>query len=323
MKKQNMLMLLAVVLILLPLVLSHETSQAHDEGIPANLQKLSDYNAEQAQYYFRSLTFLVAFLVGIIGILSPCSLAILPSYFAITFEEKKNLAKMTFIFFLGFAPVFIFFGMFAAFLGKTIAIFQQGNNILVGISGAFILLFGFMTIFGKGFSGVQIHKKVKGNAPGIFLFGMFFAIGFTACVGPALFGILLIAGTLQNYWYAVFLMFFYSLGLFSTLFIVSFFFDKYNFAGYMSKLNQKAGFSITNMVSGILLIGIGITFLFYGGTSFLTGKLGLGDFTVKIYNLMDNIIASNFSNYLGAILLILFGIFLWKILSGKTAGGGR
>lgn len=300
-------------------IAGHETGQEHEEEIPSNLQKLEDYNDAQAQFYFKNLSFLVAFLVGIIGILSPCSLAILPSFFAYTFEEKKNLAKMTFVFFLGFAPVFIALGILAAFLGKTIAVFQQSNSLLVIISGIFIILFGLMALFGKGFSGVKITKKIKGNTLGIFLFGVFFAIGFTACVGPALFGILLIAGTLQSYWYAAFLMLFYSLGLFFTLFLIAFLFDKYNFAKAMSKVNKKLGFSITNVISGVLLILIGTIFLIYRGTSVVVGNLGLGGFTVKIYSLMDNVIAYGFSNLIGGVLLLIFLIFLWKILFKKKS----
>lgn len=314
-------LVLMIFLVVSPLVLAHEADQEHEEALPANLQKLNNYNSEQAQFYLKNLSFLVAFLVGIIGILSPCSLAILPSFFAYTFEEKKNLAKMTLIFFLGFAPVFITLGMIAAFLGKTIAVFQQGNGLLVGISGAFILLLGVMTLFGKGFSGIKITKRIKGNSLGVFLFGIFFAIGFTACMGPALFGILLIAGTLQSYWYAAFLMFFYSLGLFTTLFLAAFFFDKYNFAKAMSRINRRVGFSITNLIGGILLIVIGGVFLFYRGTSRVTSILGLGSFTMKIYSLMDRVIAWKFANIIGGILLLLLVMFLWKVLFGKMLRG--
>jgi hypothetical protein len=133
-------------------------------------------------------------------------------------------------------------------------------------------------------------------------------------MGPALFGILLIAGTLQSYWYASFLMLFYSLGLFSTLFLVAFFFDKYDFPGAMNKINSKLGFSLTGIISGLLLISIGGLFIFYGGTSIVTGSMGLGNFTAEIYSLMDTIIAYKFSDVIGGFLLIGFLFFLWKVL---------
>ena len=319
MKPQKFAPILFVVfLFLISLSSPHQGAGPHQES-PSNIQKVADYNTSQANYYFQKLSILVAFLVGIIGILSPCSLAILPTFFAYTFEEKRNLAKMTLIFFLGFAPVFIGLGMLAAFLGKTIAGFQSSNGLLVSVSGIFIIVLGVMTLFGKGFSGLKINKKIKGSVLGIFLFGVFFAVGFTACVGPALFGILLIAGTLQSYAYASVLMLSYSLGLFSTLFLVSFFFDKFNFAGYLSKLNKKIGFSLTNVIAGLLLILIGGIFLIYNGTSIVTGNLGLGEFTVKIYSIMESVIEWKYSNLLGAVLLFAFLFFIWKkILGGKN-----
>ena len=71
---------------------------AHDgknhTEIPPGLQSVIDYNQSQAEFYFANLGFLVAFLVGVIAILTPCSIAILPSFFAYTFKEKKELVKM-------------------------------------------------------------------------------------------------------------------------------------------------------------------------------------------------------------------------------------
>ena len=107
--------------------------------LPANIQKVEDYNNQQAAFYLKNLSFLVAFLVGAISILSPCSFALLPPFFAYTFKEKRQLVKMTLAFFLGFAPVFIIMGLTASFLGKTMGIFQQSNKYLVILSGFLII----------------------------------------------------------------------------------------------------------------------------------------------------------------------------------------
>src|SRR3989344_5796441 len=129
------------ILFLLGSVMAHD-GKNHTE-IPPGLQSVIDYNQSQAEFYFANLGFLVAFLVGVVAILTPCSIAILPSFFAYTFKEKNQLVKMTLLFFLGFAPVFIIMGLVVTLFGKTLALFQD-ENILVMISGFVLLLFGVM-----------------------------------------------------------------------------------------------------------------------------------------------------------------------------------
>ncbi len=314
--KTNKLSIIFILLILvIPLLLAH-ASEEPDHDLPDNIQKLIEYKHEQADFYLRNLSFVIAFLAGILGILTPCSLAILPAFFAYSFEGKKEITKMTSIFFLGFAPVFIVFGLLATLLGKTLAVFQQANKTLVIIAGIFLIVFGLMILFGKGFSGIKFKKKTKKTPLGIFLFGIFFAIGFTACMGPILVGILLIAGTLQNYVYAGILMIFYSLGLFVPLFLISMTFDKFNFTKKINNMNKKIGFPISELIAGILLLAMGILFIIFGGTTFLN-FLGLGDVTVFIYSLQEKLVDLKFINYFGFIILAVFGFLLFKFLKKK------
>ncbi len=296
--------------------LGEEVEGIHDDvesELPPNLQKIQEYQNKQAEFYLKNLSFLIAFLAGIIGILTPCSLAILPAFFAYSFKEKREITKMTFIFFLGFAPVFIIFGLLATFFGKTLAMFQRDNSFLVMVSGIVLIIFGLMVLFGKGFSGIKINRKANRSSFGIFLFGIFYATGFTACMGPILVGILLIAGVLQNYFYAVFLMLFYSIGLFVPLFLISMFSDKFNLSRVINNINRKLGFSITNLIAGILLIGMGIIFIIYKGT-YIFDYLGLGNITFFIYRLQEKIINIKYVNVFGTLILFGFLYLLWRFL---------
>lgn len=303
------------ILFLLGSVMAHD-GKNHTE-IPPGLQSVIDYNQSQAEFYFANLGFLVAFLVGVIAILTPCSIAILPSFFAYTFKEKKELVKMTLMFFLGFTPVFILMGIAAAYFGKTLAIFQD-QNTLVMASGFVLLAFGVMALFGKGFSGFTSfrNRKPETDSLGVFFLGLFFAVGFTACMGPALFGMLLISGVLKNYYYSAFLMFFYSLGVFVTFFIVAFFMDRFNFSEKINRLNKKIGFPITNLISGTLLIMLGFIFILYQGTDVLT-HFGFGDISYRIYRMQEKLISWKYSSITGGILLLAFIIFMFLVLRKK------
>ena len=106
MKYNKSLIIIGILLILiLPMILAH-TGEEIDESLPENIQKLIEYKHEQADFYLRNLSFLVAFLAGIVGLLTPCSLAILPAFFAYSFEGKKQITKMTLIFFSWIRPGF-------------------------------------------------------------------------------------------------------------------------------------------------------------------------------------------------------------------------
>lgn len=286
----------------------------HAVTLPSNLQKIVNYNNEQATFYLKNLSFIIAFIAGILTILTPCSLALFPAFFAYTFKEKREITKMTFSFFIGFMPIFVIFGLIATFFGKSISVFQQDNGLLVTIAGFLIIFFGLMVLLGKGFSGIKFNNKSKDkSALSIFIFGVLFSLGFTACSGPILVGILLIASVFQNYLYAGVLMFFYSFGLFVPLFLISILFDKYNFLGFINKLNKKIGFSITNFISGILLILIGGIFIIFRNTS-ITNSIGLGNVTVWVYSIQNKIVLLRFINIIGLIILIGFIYLIWRIL---------
>ncbi|MFQ5886819.1 MAG: cytochrome c biogenesis CcdA family protein, partial [Anaerolineae bacterium] len=59
----------------------------------------------------------LAFLAGILSFLSPCTLPLLPAYFAFTFQSgKREIAAMTVSFFLGLATIFVLLGASATLL---------------------------------------------------------------------------------------------------------------------------------------------------------------------------------------------------------------
>ena len=315
--------LLIFILILLSFtVLSH----SEDDNLPEGLRKILDYNNQQADFYFKNLSFVVAFLAGILSILTPCSLGILPAFFAYTFEERKQITKATLAFFLGFAPVFITLGLIATFLGTGVFSLQQDSRYLITIAGIFIIGMGLMTLFGKGFTFIKIRSKIKKSLFGIFLYGLFFGVGFTACSGPILVGILLIASVLGNYVYSTFLMLFYSLGFFVPLFLISFLFDKYDWS--KSKFIQGKQFEFimlgkkmiihsTNLISAILFITVGAVFIIYGGT-FIINNLGLGALTNYIYSQQEKLISLRFVKIIGFAVLLGFLFLLWRFLVKKN-----
>lgn len=297
--------------------------------IPIGLQRIIDFNKQSTADFAVKVSFFIAFVAGILGILSPCVLPFLPAYFSYTFKEKKNITWMTFIFFLGFSLVFVVMGIIAGFIGEqTLLVIQQGW--LVTLAGIFMIVLGITALLGKKVcSYINIHKKFKNDIYGTFLFGMVFAVGWTACLGPILAGILGIGAILGNIWYSALLLFFYSLGNLIPLFILSMFYDKFNLSQSKFIQGKIFTFSIakkkfyihsTNLISGILFLIIGIVLVIYKGTAIINTWDIFGTKSY-FYSIQRKLIEWQYANILGIVLFLLFiifvGGFFWKYKNRK------
>ena len=300
--------------------------------LPEGLVKIIDYNQGYITDFVRNVSLPIAFLAGILSFLSPCILPFLPAYFSYTFKEKTSISKMTMIFFSGFASVFVLMGLLASYLGKTLAMFQQDYSILIVISGIFIFFFGLMSFFGKGFSSIVKNRKQRGNDPiGVFLFGTFFAVGWTACLGPILAGILSIATILGNYYYAGLLMLSYSLGIFVPLIIMSVLYDKLKlsekklFRGKMYKFEvfgRKIELHSGNIISGLLLMIVGVVFILYRGT-YLVNSIDPAGTKQSFYDLQNYLISlpegyMTLINVVGyGVVLVIVGLLILRFMGKK------
>ncbi len=180
------------------------------------------YNAPSS---FLVLVF-VAFAGGVLSFLSPCTLPILPAYFAFAFNsDKKTIAANTLAFMLGLATMFSLLGAGASSLGSLL---YQRINLLLLLGGGLVIIFGLMSLLGKGFSGASAAQQTnRSTTPGgSFVFGLTFAVGWSSCVGPILGIMLTLAAATANVVSGMILLFIYAIGLGLPLLIVSAFFGR-------------------------------------------------------------------------------------------------
>ncbi len=210
---------------------------------------------------------LLAFVAGVFSFLSPCTLPILPAYFAVTAQtDRTRMGMMSLAFFFGLASLFVAMGASASVLGQLLRdyMFQISQ-----IGGGIVVVFGVMTLFGKGFSGATFQGKPASTFIGFFLFGATFALGWTPCVGPILSSILMLAASEKTVWQGMNLLFFYAVGLGLPLILVATLCGNLPKDGMFWTLLRGKGWDIpiagktiflhtTNLFSGILLIILGI-----------------------------------------------------------------
>lgn len=177
----------------------------------------------------QEVTYLGAFIAGLLSFLSPCVLPLIPSYLTyITglsfadlqyeypshFVRKKTLFH-SLCFVLGFTVVFVSLGasatLLGSFLGQHMSLVRKIGGILIFIFGLHITgLIPIGILLGE--KRITIHNKPAGYA-GSFFVGLIFAAGWTPCIGPILGSILALAATEQSINQGVMLLLFYSLGL--------------------------------------------------------------------------------------------------------------
>jgi cytochrome c-type biogenesis protein len=209
---------------------------------------------------------LLSLLAGLFSFLSPCTLPILPAYFAITAQTSRGRMTLnSFAFFCGLASLFVLMGASASLMGSLL---RDYLDSLTYWGGMLILLFGVMTLFGKGFSGAEFKSAPAATLAGYFLFGATFAMGWTPCVGPVLTGILILAASDKTVLQGMTLLFFYAVGLGSPLILIASVCSHLSKDGLFWRLLRGKAWDIkigkrtfllhtTNIFSGLLLIGLG------------------------------------------------------------------
>lgn len=212
---------------------------------------------------------LPAFFAGVLSFLSPCTLPILPAYFAFTFQSnRQNIVLMTVAFFAGLATTMTLLGAIAT--GVSGFLFQHLDGLTFW-GGAVIIVFGILSLLGKGFSGPQLSSRPSTSIAGSYLYGATFALGWTACVGPILGALLTLLASSQGVGIVQggVLAFIYAMGLGLPLILLASFFSTLGTGSAFWKIMRGKGFEVellgkplylhsTSILSGLLLIFMGV-----------------------------------------------------------------
>ncbi len=289
---------------------------------PPGAQKVIEYEKQIGL----SITFLIAFLGGILAFTSPCGFVVLPTFFAYLFKERKRALFMTATFCLGMTLAFIIFGIVAGLVGDF---FNMYKEFFAMLSGILLILFGFMLIFNQGFSFIDFKVRHKPNHGwGVFFLGFFFAIGWTPCVGPILGGIIVLASGVGSVLKSTLLFAFYALGVSLPLMIVSYFSDKYDVAKWFTSkhieftmFGKKIHTHKYGIIGGILLILIGLIMLSFKGTRVFMTEIpkytpwGMTMFTnVNEWLVQSSFFTSRTANIIGIVIALIILYVIWKAI---------
>jgi len=250
----------------------------------------------------------LSFLGGLLSFASPCTLPILTAYFAFAFQsDRQRIAANTLAFMLGLATTFSLLGATGFVLGRVLG---QNQGFIMLIGGSAIVIFGVMSLLGRGFTGATglATETRSPDMRGSYLFGLTFAIGWSACVGPILGVILTLALQTATVWHGMMLLFIFTLGLGLPLLIVSTFFGRMSRQSTFWRMLRGKGWSWDTHVFVVALVWVLALWRIIAA---------FARYAIRTFDFLDGVTYTPAMEF-GILALLLIGAVLWTVTSKES-----
>lgn len=218
------------------------------------------------------VSFIGAFLAGLLSFLSPCVLPMVPFYLSylagvsvntvaeqdtITASVRTRAIVAALFFAAGMMTVFVGLGASASALGQLV---RDWFDVLRWIAATLIIIMGlhFLGVFRLGILNRQWRSEAGSTSNlslgGAYLIGLAFAFGWTPCVGPILAAILFTAAGTDTAGQGAWLLAAYGLGMTLPFVLAAAFVGP--FMALMSRFRKHLG--AVEKVTGAALVVFGI-----------------------------------------------------------------
>jgi cytochrome c-type biogenesis protein len=195
---------------------------------------------------------IAAFFAGLVSVLSPCILPVIPAVFAYS-TEKGKFRPLAIV--LGLSISFTSMGIITSIFGATLTAYLGYLNIfaeilLITMGIALLFDLNLFNVFGN-FSSLANNKR-EGLFGGLLL-GLSLGIVWLPCVGSVLGSILTMVAVSGKVAYGALMLFIYSIG-----FSIPMLFVAYSASYSSSKIQNvsKYGFQLKK-IAGLIIIGVG------------------------------------------------------------------
>jgi cytochrome c-type biogenesis protein len=256
-----------------------------------------------------SIGYAGALVGGVLTLLSPCSVMLLPAFFAYAFSTPTRLLARTFVFYLGLIATLVPVGVLAGTVG---AFLMEHRTVLVIGAASIVIVLGLAQLVGLRLPALARGGAAEGTSSvSVFILGSVYGVA-GVCAGPILGSVLTVAAVGGNAIYGGILLAVYALGMTVPLFVLALVWDRLRVTerGWLKPRMVHIGRwrnSVLMVVSGVLSIGIGVLLLLTDGTAGLGGILSIGDqFTAESWVLSTSSGVSN----------LIFGLVAIVVLAG-------
>jgi cytochrome c biogenesis protein CcdA len=219
-----------------------------------------------------------ALVGGLLTLLSPCSVMLLPAFFAYAFVTPSKLVGYTGLFYVGLLTTLVPLGIFSASLGGLVSAHRV---ILVGIVATLVILMGIAQLSGLPIPGLFSRSSTpemtadRTSAVSVFFLGAVYAVA-GVCSGPILGSVLMLAALGNDPTYGGVVLALYALGMVIPLFVLAVVWSRLGQRGrsWLKPRTLRIGRwsnSAIMIISGLLSVGVGTLLLLSNGTEAFGG----------------------------------------------------
>ena len=209
---------------------------------------------------------LIAFLGGVLTLLAPCSIMLLPAFFSYAFQSPRKLFARCGIFWLGLLTPLIPLG---AALSSVVALIREHSAFITQVIALLVIIAGLITLFSLDVPVFRVRSletasQSRDTAWAVYLLGITYGIAGVGCAGPILGAVLATSSLGGSVIEGIIAVIFYSAGMAFPLLVLALLWQ--HSAGRIQAIVRPKPVTLlkrqttwTNVVSGLVLIILGFT----------------------------------------------------------------
>lgn len=266
-----------------------------------------------------------AFLGGVLALLSPCSVMLLPAFFAYAFTSPGALVGRTMVFYAGLCATLVPLGVFSGAVGSLLT---AHRSALVAGAAAVVIVLGLWQLSGlpvPGLGRTAGGGRDTTSVVSVFTLGAAYAVA-GVCAGPILGSVLMVATVSGSAVYGGTVLALYALGMTVPLLVLAAVWDRLGSRGRALVAPREVSLgpwrnTWAMVVSGLLCVAIGVLLLVTDGTAGLSGLV-----TVSAQRDAETALAEWASGvsdtwFVVVAALVVLGLVVWSV--GRPSRGPR
>lgn len=216
-----------------------------------------------------------ALLGGVLTLLSPCSVMVLPAFFSYAFTSPTQLISRTGLFYLGLITALVPLGVLAGTLGAFV---NEHRDTVVAVAAVIVIVLGVMMLLNIPVPLLRGGAGATSASPSsVYVLGTVYGLA-GVCAGPLLGAVLTVAAVSGNALYGGIVLLFFAAGMALPLLVLALLWSRLPFVKRLVRPREihvgRWRTSWTGVVGGVLTITLGALLILTEGTSSLGGVLG-------------------------------------------------
>lgn len=222
-----------------------------------------------------SIGFLGAFIGGLLTLLSPCSVMLLPAFFSYAFSNTATLLARTGIFYLGLITTLLPLGVLAGTLGSFV---NQHRFTLVTVAAAVVIALGALMLLNVPLPFLRGGQGSAASTSPVSVYALGTVYGLAGvCAGPLLGAVLTVAAVTGSALYGGLILLLFAAGMALPLLVLALVWGRLPFVRRLIRPREvrigRWRNTWTGIIGGALTIALGTLLIVTSGTSSLGGLL--------------------------------------------------